>query len=171
MYIFNPQMTSNSQPSPLAVTASSVFGSTFDSWRAFSFHQETSGNSYWLTSSGSTGWIQIDLGSSSALPALEYYGYQGTTSLASVNAKSWTFLGSNDGSNWITLDTQTNASDIGGSAKFFPISPVAGYRYYRFNITANQGSGSFVALAQVYLCPKISVSGGAVPLIGEGPVF
>lgn len=53
--------------------------------------------------------------------------------------KTWTFQGSNNGSSWTTLDTQTNITSWTGATKEFLVSNVTGYLYYRLNISAVVG--------------------------------
>ncbi|WP_352423224.1 DUF4998 domain-containing protein [Proteiniphilum sp.] len=58
--------------------------------------------------------------------------------------KNWVLEGSNDGSNWTTLDQQ---SDIKFTSRFqkkiFPLSNVTPYSHYRLRVTANNGDGLF----------------------------
>ena len=56
--------------------------------------------------------------------------------------KSWTLQGSNDGSSWTTIDTQTNFTAWGGGNVFtgFSFSNTTAYSYYRWHVTANGGN-------------------------------
>jgi hypothetical protein len=57
--------------------------------------------------------------------------------------KNWQFQGSNDGSAWTTLDTQSNQSFANRfEAHTYPITSPGAYRYYRLNVTANGGDGA-----------------------------
>lgn len=62
----------------------------------------------------------------------------------SRDPKDWVLEGSNDGSNWTTLDQQ---SDIKFTTRFqkkiFPLSNVTPYSHYRLRVTANNGAGIF----------------------------
>ena len=58
--------------------------------------------------------------------------------------KTWTLNGSNDGTNWTTLDTKTNQTFASrGLTRLFSITNTTAYRYYRLTITANNGDGLF----------------------------
>jgi len=61
---------------------------------------------------------------------------------------AWTFLGSNDGSAWTTLDTQIGQTLAQSSSTTFSFSNSTTYTYYRINITAMQ-AGSNVAISEL----------------------
>ena len=61
--------------------------------------------------------------------------------MATRDPKSWNFLGSQNGSNWTTLDSQSNQSfGIRMQMKTCNIGNTTAYRYYRLQITANHGA-------------------------------
>ena len=63
--------------------------------------------------------------------------------------RDWTFLGSNDGTAWTTLDTRTGESFGAEQEKSYTFtrSSIA-YAYYRISVSANNG-GSVTAIAQL----------------------
>ena len=66
--------------------------------------------------------------------------------------KDWQFQGSNDGSTWTPLDTQSNQTFTERyQLKAYSVASPASYRYYRLNITANNGDGSFTDLSELGL--------------------
>jgi hypothetical protein len=66
--------------------------------------------------------------------------------------KDWQFQGSSDGSTWATLDTQSNQTFTDRyQLKGYAITKPASYRYYRLNITANNGDSHFTDLAELGL--------------------
>lgn len=61
--------------------------------------------------------------------------------------KNWTFEGSNDGTSWTVLDTQTNITNWTISllnTKIYNIPNTTKYLYYRINISANNGGASLI---------------------------
>lgn len=63
--------------------------------------------------------------------------------------KSWTVQGSNNGSTWTTLDTQTlQVFDDRFQTKEYTIASPLPYQYYRLNVTANNGHASQMQLAK-----------------------
>lgn len=50
--------------------------------------------------------------------------------------KAWTFLGSNDGVNWTTLDTRMDVPWTAGEVKTVSFTNGTAYEYYKFNCTA-----------------------------------
>jgi hypothetical protein len=58
--------------------------------------------------------------------------------------KNWTFAGSNDATQWVTLDTQTGqAFSERKQTKRYEFTNANKYIYYRISITSNNGSGLF----------------------------
>jgi hypothetical protein len=144
-----PQMSSNTTPSGGAA-ASSVNGGQA-AWLAFdrntaTFWQSTV-QSAWLSYNFPTGKI------------IKKYGFFSTATNA-VNLKTWTFEGSNDGSTWTTLDTQTNF--VTGVSTFYSFDISANttsYTYYRINVTATQG-GLATAIQELEMSEVTNLYGG-----------
>jgi hypothetical protein len=69
-------------------------------------------------------WLQIDL---TTAYAVKHYV------ISVINGLQWVFAGSNDGSNWTTLDTQSmNFTSTSTNQLFLSTSNTTAYRYYRF---------------------------------------
>lgn len=69
--------------------------------------------------------------------------------------KTFELQGSNDDTNWTTLDTQTNITSWSlGVAKYFDVATPGSYIYYRLYVTAN-GGDTYVGTRHVRL-----ISGG-----------
>jgi hypothetical protein len=105
--------------------------------------------SKWYGWNAPTGWIQYDFGAGNAQVVKRY-----TLNCADVDTrdpKSWNFLGSQDGSTWTTLDSQSNQSFIARFAmNTYAIANTTAYRYYRLDVTANNGAGG-VAIGELGL--------------------
>ena len=147
-----PDMTSNSAPFGVA-SASTEVNSANQAWGAFD--RDTAGtanNNRWLAST-TTGWIQYDFGSGNAKVIKSYAVAPPSPATDNRGPKTWTMQGSNNGSSWTTLDTQTNvpAFSTNGEERMFSMSNTTAYRYYRMNITANQGAGDYVGLGELKL--------------------
>jgi hypothetical protein len=106
--------------------------------------------SKWHCWNSPSGWIQYDFGANNAQVIKRY-----TINSADVpdrNPTSWSFLGSQDGSTWTTLDTQSGQSFVVQMAQnTYNIGNTTAYRYYRLNITANNGGTSGVAIGELGL--------------------
>ena len=88
-----------------------------------------------------TGALQYDFGAGNALVVKRYT--INSADVAARDPKDWQFQGSNDGSAWTTLDTQSNQSFVDRLRQnLYNIGNTTAYRYYRLNITANNGDGS-----------------------------
>ena len=66
--------------------------------------------------------------------------------------QNFRLLGSNDGINWTTLATVTNASNwLAGQKRVFGVDLADWYTYYRLTVTANNGDPSQVSLGELFL--------------------
>ncbi|GAK42068.1 hypothetical protein TCA2_4560 [Paenibacillus sp. TCA20] len=153
---FLPAMTSNSTPAPYLVEASSVLtgASNYQPWKAFN-KTVTDYTDSWI-SDDKVGWVSIDLGSSGSKKISEYSvtcrNWNDSQADKETTApKSWTFEGSNDNANWAILDTQVNQiSWTKAQKRSFKISNSGIYRYYRLNISDNNGA-YYVAIGEIGL--------------------
>ena len=99
--------------------------------------------------SGVSGWLQYDLG---RMGIVQRYTVTSSFDLVPRDPKNWQFQGSNDGATWTTLDTQSNQMFAERfELKTYTVASPASYRYYRLNITANNGDSTFTALGEVGL--------------------
>lgn len=149
----NIAMTNDSSP-PYTATCSSHFGSGYRCHDAFNNNNSTSTDS-WISSNGSGNTfpqtVQINLGS---VHSIDKYEIKGSMVQGNGNdtVKDWTFEGSNDGTSWTVLDTQSGQSNwASGELRPFPLTGVASYQYFRLNISDNNGSNSYTGIAELYL--------------------
>jgi hypothetical protein len=138
-------MTTDSAPSPLVVTESSSFEGGY-----LAFNGE-SGNG-WIGQTGGTAFIQINFGSGNTHTLLAYSF--ATTSDYVRAPTAWTLQGSNDGSTYTTLDTESvtsNAANGGAVVRYF-ICPscTTAYQYFKFNFTAGS-DGTYMQINQISL--------------------
>ncbi|MCC3371522.1 discoidin domain-containing protein [Cohnella sp. REN36] len=103
----------------------------------------------WLIFAAS-GWIQYQFGSNAAYAATSY-SITSANDYAARDPKNWTLLGSNDGATWTTLDTQTNQTFASRfQTKSYSFGNTTAYKYYRLNVTANNG-GAELQIAEIGL--------------------
>jgi fibronectin type 3 domain-containing protein len=113
--------------------------------------------SKWYGYNSPANWLQYDFGAGNAQVVKRY-----TISVADVatrDPKDWTFLGSQDGSTWTTLDSQSNQTFPNRLQNIYDLGNTTAYRYYRLDITANNGAGG-VAVGDLGLW---SDSGRTIP--------
>ncbi|GGF72679.1 hypothetical protein GCM10010912_17340 [Paenibacillus albidus] len=138
-----PIMTSNTSPSGI-VSASEAFSGT-PAWKAFDgikYYSTTNTNYAAWGTSKTTGWLAYEFPTAKVITKyIIYYGSnQSNSHTIGVNPKDWTFEGSNDKSNWVVLDTQSNVTSwILGEEKSYEFNNDTEYKYYRINISANNG--------------------------------
>jgi hypothetical protein len=98
---------------------------------------------------GTAGWLQYDVGHTERV---QRYAVTSGGDLVPRDPKDWQFQGSNDGTTWTTLDAQGNqAFSRRFEPKTYVIANPSFYRYYRLNVTANNGDVVFTTLSEFAL--------------------
>lgn len=145
-----PKMTSNTAPAGTAA-ASSIFSGSFDAFQAFD--DVSTVNNKWVAVNGTTtGWVRYDFGSTKTITYYSITGVPSDENLPNRAPKSWTFEGTNDGTfaTWVTLDTKSNQPAwVMGEKRIYSFTNTTAYRYYRVNVSANQGDASILAIAEL----------------------
>ena len=97
-------------------------------------------NSKWLMSAN-TGWLQYQFAPGETWAVTRYRMISGQDA-PDRDPKDWQFQGSADGTNWVTLDTQSSqAFATRNTINAYSFTNRTAYRYYRLNITKNAGNG------------------------------
>lgn len=100
----------------------------------------------WLCDA-STGWIQIQYKEARVYNS---YGLLTALSMPENDPKSWTFMGSNDGNLWTTLDTQTDQLLPARRTKYsYSFTNTTPYSFYKFDFTNNNG-GTQLQIGEIY---------------------
>ena len=111
----------------------------------------STGTKWFNENDGPTGWLQYDFGPGNAWTVVRY-DLSSANDAAGRDPKNWQFLGSNDGVNWTVLDTRTGETfDSRYKTKQYAIVNSTAYRYYRLNITANNGDLVSLQLSELAL--------------------
>ena len=157
-YVDNtPSMTGASSPSG-SVSASTTF-TGYNAYAAFD-DLGTRANSWFSASGNNTGIVTYDFGSGVTKTITHYSITALATDMDSGDPahapKTWTFQGSNDGSSWTTIDTQTNVAGwSSGEKRIYATSNTTAYRYYRVNVSVNQG-GTIVTINEIELLTSLT---------------
>lgn len=138
-----PTMTSNILPSGV------TFASTEQTPAYMCFDNNLS--TVW-SASATTGYVGYQFPT-----AILSNGYSITavsSTLVTRSPKNWTFEGSNDGSNWTVLQTVTNQTGWGVSEeRQFNFGNNVSYKYYRLNVTSNNGDTLYLQIAELKIFP------------------
>ncbi|XLQ19940.1 MAG: SPRY domain-containing protein [Candidatus Moraniibacteriota bacterium] len=135
-----------------AATASTTYSTSF--LPAYGFDDNNA--SEWISQSGiRTGWLQYDLGSGNEAIVYEYSVRSRDTDGTTSSPKDWTFEGSNDANTWTALDTRLSEMTWLNNEKrnYSGFTNNTAYRYYRINITANNGQ-SYVSISELEFYEK-----------------
>jgi len=160
-----PKMTSNTTPEGEA-SASTEYSATYKAWKAMN-DTNIDVSDCWVSSTtptvGSPQWLQYE-----SIISRVIMGYSITTRNDSNTAspKDWTLQGSNNGSDWTILDTQTNQfpTNPSNTKQYYNFSNEVSYIYYRLNITARNGGNAYVAIGEFELCD------GVIDLTGKNTI-
>ena len=114
-------MTSNTLPTPLVASASSIYDSPFEAWRAFA--NEAGGNDTyrWISASSAPQWLQVDLGSGNNIIPTSLQLCADSDAAASY-VTDFQLLGSNIGSftgEQATLYTSATLTGVNWTANTF----------------------------------------------------
>ena len=101
---------------------------------------------------GGAGWLKVDFGAQ-----IDVSSYSMTSGIGnhatSHGPQTWEFQGSNDDTNWTTLDTQSVSSWSDEEKRTFSLASPSNYRYFRFNITSTPGNSNIVISEAELLAP------------------
>ena len=119
------------------ITASAENAPNEDKTKAF----DNTTSTKWLAFA-STGWIQYDFAGTTAY-AVNKYTVSSANDYPTRDPKNWTLKGSNDGTNWTTVDTRTNVTFASRfQTQTFTFTNTTAYQMYRLDISANSGDVS-----------------------------
>lgn len=141
---YETKMTSNNAPSPLVALASGHYSTSYTYYRAFDGVDTTS----WITTNGfTTGWIQLDFGVPTPVNKLIMTP---RTETLTASPKDFEVLGSHDGANFVVLGTFVNQTGWAtGGKRQFSFENSTSYRYYRVNVTKNDGYTGYTSIAEI----------------------
>ncbi len=178
-----PTMTANTAPSGTASASTHYTGR--DAFNAFQEAAYTSSNGWISDGSSLPQWLQYQFASAQTIAQYTITPWCSDT-FPSRSPNTWTLEGSNDGSSWTTLDTQTAwTAWVFAAPAFFTLSAPATYSYFRLYVTANGGDsyagvGNFGVLsinpAQGATGPQGATGasgsgGGSSPLTTKGDIY
>ncbi|HBF34066.1 TPA: hypothetical protein DDW35_05840, partial [Candidatus Sumerlaeota bacterium] len=100
-------------------------------------------NSKWYTNvNGATGWLQYQFPKGD-MRTVSGYKLTSANDAPERDPMDWEFQGSNDGTNWTTLDTKKGEIfEKRRMTKTYSVSAPAAYNAYRLNVTANKGGAA-----------------------------
>jgi len=121
---------------------------------------------WYAEGSGGAGAVQYDFGIGRA-PVIERYTVTSSVDVPGRDPKDWQLQGSNDGTNWTTLDTQSGQTfPFRYYEMEYALARPATYRYFQLNVTANNGANNVLQIADIKLLSNQSILNAPVsPLI------
>ena len=141
-----------------SITGSSNFNSTEIKEKLF----DNSPSSKWLTqqntpSASSPVWVSFECQEAKAVKA---YSIVSANDASERDPKSWSFYGSNDNSTWAKLDTQTGITFSSRyQQKIFIFDNTTAYKYFKLEITANNGNSAMTQFADLNIATMDKTDG------------
>lgn len=133
---FSSYMSGYAIPAPSVVSAKDEVNASRVAWMGF----DNNLASMWISATIPS-WLKYDFGAGNTRKVTRYAVVAKDTIYNSdnYNPKNWTFEASNDNTNWVIIDTQTNVSTWGLSERrYYTLNNDTAYRYYRINISSVQ---------------------------------
>lgn len=156
-----PAMTSNTAPSGHVASASSAYSGqpaflAFDQSTSFTY-----ANAWSSTTTNPGEWVARQ--TPSAIRVGSYAIRARNDSGAQIqNPSAWVFEGSNDGTTWAALDTQSGQSWTAGERKAFTIPAASRGSYNRHRVRCTAGGSTVFTIVELELLQE--VSGGDLDL-------
>lgn len=150
-----PVMTSNTAPSG----AASDSNGSANAWNVFDGTPVGWSSGVYFTPN-LPAWLQYDFGS---VKEVLRYAVTGCGTASRPNA--FTFEGSNNGSSWTVLDTQSGALAVDARTEFTLAAP-ASYRYYRLRITSTYDANSYACVRELEILGMSPAPGEEIYRVG-----
>ena len=141
-----PIMTSNSQDGYIT-SASSEYDSAYQAWKAFNRTTDewaTSNNNKSDGSGYCTAWLEVQMPTANIANAIQIVSRAGAAQ--PQTPKSFKVQGSNDGSEWTDLCTQTDVANYTNQTWNF--ENLTKYSYYRLYVTRTFGTNTNIGVSQ-----------------------
>lgn len=121
-------------------------------------------NTNWTTDGPTAAWIRYVM--YEPLVVVKYSIHR-RDDIPGRNPSAWTFEGSQEGTGWTVLDTQSGVTwPTSGETKVFELDNEEPYAYYRLNITANSGESQYVSVNELALTAMVAaISDGSSVLL------
>ncbi|MCD8498210.1 MAG: discoidin domain-containing protein [Alphaproteobacteria bacterium] len=126
----------------ITVTTSSDYSGSYPGWKTL---DNNTGTEWVAANNVTSGWLRVQYPSATKVLG---YGMTGRGAGSGDNPKNWTFEGSDNGSTWTVLDTQTNITNLTNVPKAFVLASEANYTYYRVNISATVSSADDLGMME-----------------------
>lgn len=157
-----PSMTANNSPSPYVASASTQVTDAYDAYKAFN-NANSVNTDRWGTDGTATGWVKIDLGTAKTVTQYDISAFYNAnnTVVSNRSPKDWTLQGSNDDTNWTTLDTRTGITGWTSTlTRNYTFANSTGYRYYKLNVTKNgsDNSDTYLSVGELVLYEEVTTS-------------
>lgn len=136
------------------VTTSSEYGSGYFAWTAFDGVTGTNSSGWFTANVAAPWWLRRQwVGQSKRWTSYTITAIPAPNSNPGLwGPRDWLLQGSNDGTNWTTIDTRTGINTwapTGGDSKTFVIQDPGNFQYYRHYVTANNGYAQGTGYAEL----------------------
>jgi len=103
----------------------------------------------WILNTSSQGWIAYQFDAPIIINKYAFYGESGSGAAFNSLPKDFSLQASDDGSSWVTLGSETNATVTASDFNYFTVVNSTAYLYYKLNITDNQGATTYLGTTEI----------------------
>lgn len=130
------------------MSASSTYGTA-----AASRSEDSNDGTEWMANGVYPSWLKVTFATAKTVGG---YRITGLSSQLGRAPKTWTFEGSNDGTSWSVLDTQTNVTGwVAATPKTYTLASSASFTQYRVNISAGNDA-TYVNIAEFWVMDPVA---------------
>lgn len=157
----NANKISTNQNDFVGVVTSSTPASGYEAWKLFDGDLGTR-----FPNTGTTAWVIYDFKVPTQVDKYRIGSVNTSVGASGGSPKDWTLEGSNDGTNWNIIDTQSNV-DVWGQGEYKEYQINANYTMYKLNITAKSSGAAALAFAAFDLIKRVDGTVVYVPELNE----
>lgn len=151
-------MTSNTAPSPLVASSSSIWNDTYQAWKVFNGTNTGETDGWCMANGTTTGWIQLDFGIKKQLNIVSLVSANYAINATQASPKDFDIEASNDGTNFDIIHCVSDESSwTANERRNYSFNSDKEYRYWRISIKANNGH-TFSRLGQLIFGYKREVN-------------
>lgn len=146
-----PKMDKNIMDNGTECTGSSYYSDNYNFYKAFDKVIGNVKTSWQSNGGGFPQWIKVKIRVPQVAKKYSLSATNDSSVYLTQMASEWTFQGSNDGENWVDLDTQTNQTNwSAGETRYYDIiNNKKQFNHYRIYVTNNNGYEGYVLIGEI----------------------
>lgn len=146
---YNISMTSDTAPSPFKASASSIYSTVYNAWKAFNGTNSSNTDCWSSINTATSGWIQLDFGKPTYVNRLTLEHRAGASSYRANSPSVFDIQGSNDGFTFTTIQSVEITDWLYNEPKTIEFINHRLYKIYRLDIKSNLGRTANISIGKL----------------------